>query len=280
MKIDEEKLRNMPKAALSIAIGTLAGIGTYVFFLYFDIAIFGWNFGLVFAPLVAGYVETYVARKLIGDGIGAISAFILFIITVVYGFIIDNSTLGLNLITVGSLIVILQAATPIAINYTLIVTIVGSLSYLTGFFKKVVDKLNYILVKRGKKEPEPVINYEFDEWESNKKINSQDFYYISSTDIPESAYENMGYFYSMMHIERDGRLVTSDPELLEKKHLKTLKTGKDECLIKLAQQIKEKGGNGVVDLEINYFLNGLGGSFYEIVAQGMGVKIKEPDRAS
>ena len=58
-------------------------------------------------------------------------------------------------------------------------------------------------------------------------------------------------------------------------HLNDLKQGQDDCLIKLADEIKELGGNGVVDLDILYFLNGIGGSEFQIVARGMGIKIKE-----
>ena len=39
-------------------------------------------------------------------------------------------------------------------------------------------------------------------------------------------------------------------------------------------EIKKADGNGVINLEINYFLNGLGGSSFQIVASGVGVKIK------
>ena len=78
MKIDKQKLHKSQETIICILIGTLTGIGTYVFFLHFDISIFGWNLGLFFAPLVAGYVETVIARKITGKDVGAISAFILF----------------------------------------------------------------------------------------------------------------------------------------------------------------------------------------------------------
>ena len=70
------------------------------------------------------------------------------------------------------------------------------------------------------------------------------------------------------------------PEKVEKKHLADLKQGKDECLIKLANKIKSSGGNGVIDLEISYFLNGLGGSDFQIIARGTGIKIREENPAS
>ena len=261
-------------------MGTIAGVATYAFFLYYDLAIFGWNLGLFFSPLVAGYVETYIANKLIGEGTGAISAFILFLVTVAYGFIISNTTLGWNLITFASIVVIFQAAIPTAINYLLIASIVELFSKISVYVKKIKDQINAFRVAKLGKDPEPIEDYEFDEIESNRKINSQNFYYLSSTNMPAETYENLGYFFTTIPLERDGRMATPDPEIREKKHLKVLKTGKDECLIRLAEEIKKQGGNGVLDLEINYFLNGLGGSYYQIVAQGMGIRIKERHQAS
>ena len=42
---------------------------------------------------------------------------------------------------------------------------------------------------------------------------------------------------------------------------------------KLANQIKANGGNGVIDLSINYTLIGLGGDNIQITAMGMGINI-------
>ena len=64
-----------------------------------------------------------------------------------------------------------------------------------------------------------------------------------------------------------------EPERKEQEHLKKIKEGKDECLIKLANQIKSNGGNGVLDLSMNYALIGLNGDNIQICAMGMGVKL-------
>ena len=101
-----------------------------------NLAILGWNLGLAFSPLAAGYVETYFANKYMGETTGAVSAFILFAVTVVYGFIIANPTLGFNVITVGALFVILQAAIPTLINYFVIIVVLAVISYMSGIFKK------------------------------------------------------------------------------------------------------------------------------------------------
>lgn len=281
MEIDKQRLANLQKAFNSIAIGTVAGLSTYAFFLYFHIDIFGWNLGLLFAPLAAGYVETYVANKILGEDIGAISAFILFIVTVAYGFIINNPTLGYNIITIGSIVIIIQAAIPTFINYFGIVVLVGTISYLTGFFKKITDNIRYTLMP-SKKIDEEIIDTVplFSETESNKLINSQDFIYITSTDPKDLDYEIIDFFYTTTILRRNTRIIKLSPEKIERQQLNELKQKKDNCLIKLADEIKKAGGNAVIDLDIIYFLNGLGGSEFQIVARGMGVKIKEVNLTS
>lgn len=276
MKINDYEVENTKDAFISIVLGTGSGLLTYYLFLYFDIAIFGWNLGLFFAPLVAGYVETYIAQHLTGESIGGISAFILFLVTVVYGFIIDNNTLGYNIITFGSIIIIIQAAVPTFANYFGIVVLISMLSYFTGFFKKLTDNIDNTIRKHfGKEEKEEEIVLPYDDKGSNEKLNSMDFIFLTNPDPEHLEYENLGYFYSTAVLERNTHIFHLSPENVEKKHLNELKAGKDDCLIKLCEQIKEAGGDGVVDLEINYILNGLGGSYFQIISSGMGIKIKE-----
>ena len=276
MKIDKQRLGNLQKAFNVIAIGTLSGLAVYAVFLYLNIAIFGWNLGLLFAPLAAGYVETVLARRFIGEDIGAISAFILFLVTVAYGFIINNPTLGYNIITIGSIVIIIQAAIPTFINYFGIVVVVGTLSYLTGFFKKITDRLSHYIKKLMKKPEDNIIDTVavFSETESNHVLNSQNFIYITSTDPKDLDYDILGFFYVTKMVDRNNHLINLTPEKVEKEHLYDLKQGKDDCLIRLADKVKESGGNGIVDLDILYFLNGIGGSEFQIVARGMGIKIK------
>ena len=114
---NHKRMKYIREAILCILIGTIAGLGVYGFFLYFHIDIYGWNLGLIFAPLAAGYIETILANRIIGENIGAISAFFLFIYTTFYSFILKNPTLGFNIITIGSIAVILQAAFPTSVNY-------------------------------------------------------------------------------------------------------------------------------------------------------------------
>ena len=101
LKYKEYDIEFRRKAILCIALGTAVGLVVYGIFLFFHIDIYGWNLGLIFAPLAAGYAETIIANRMLDENLGAISAFILFIDTTIYSFILKNPTLGFNLITAG-----------------------------------------------------------------------------------------------------------------------------------------------------------------------------------
>lgn len=276
----EYDFKHLRQALLCIAIGTAAGLIVYEIFLYFNIAIFGWNLGLIFAPLVAGYVETILSNRIIGEDLGAISAFILFIDTIFYSFILKNPTLGLNFITAGSIIVILQAAFPTAVNYILLVVIGGIISAFVKTFKEIREKLINIIKnlrfftwEGSNDEIKTNIVPFFDEKKSNQNINNLDFYFITSTDMKDKKHDILGIYHSAVIIDKETDLIQLNPEKIEQEKLVKIKNGKDKCLIKLAENIKNDGGNGIVDLSINYALIGLGGDSIRISAIGMGVLI-------
>jgi hypothetical protein len=275
-----EKRKYAREAILCISIATLVGLVVYQIFLYFKIAIFGWNFGLIFAPLAAGYVETILSRRIIGEDIGAISAFILFAYTTFYSFILKNPSLGFNVITIGSIAVILQSAFPTLVNYILFNVVLGAILYFLGFFKKITGfiygKLKsfvYRFIIRKPMEVKTEENYEFDEVKSNELLNSQDFYFITSNDIDKRII-NLGQFHSTVIVEKATIRTPPDPKKLEEETLYNLKIGKDECLIKLVELIKGAGGNGIIDLDIQYSLIGLGGESYQVTTLGMGIYMK------
>lgn len=271
----------MGKTLLCIAVGTAVGLIVYGIFLYFKIAIFGWNLGLIFAPVAAGYAETILANRILGQNVGAISAFVLFIYTTFYSFILKNPTLGLNIITAGSILVILQAAFPTLINYILLVVIGGILSSLIKFIRKYGKKLKNIIKNQRTItwEPKPVEDNTtplplYDELESNFLLNSLDFYFITSSDMIDVKHEDLRMFHSEVIVENEKSILHPEPEKEEYLQMIRIKDGKDECLIKLATKIKNAGGNGILDLSINYSVIGLKGESIQITAMGMGVFIK------
>ena len=277
----EYDLTEIRKSIICITAGTGSGLLVYGIFLYFHIDIYGWNLGLIFAPLAAGYVETIIANRLIGENLGAISAFILFIDTTFYSFILKNPTLGFNLITAGSILVILQAAFPTLVNFILLVVVGGIISKFINTIKRSARKA-YIFIKlhqpfhwEGKNieipvEPVPVFN----EDESNRKLNSLDFYFMTSSNINNEEHDIIGLFHNEVIIDKDKHIIKLDPEKKEQQALVSIKNAKDECLIKLANSVKENGGNGILDLTINYSLIGLNGDNIQITAMGMGIIVR------
>ncbi|MDO5815073.1 MAG: hypothetical protein Q4Q18_05495 [Methanobrevibacter sp.] len=265
MKIKDKKinLNYIGKTVLCIGIGTGLGLIVYGIFLYFKIAVFGWNLGLIFAPLAAGYAETLSANRLIGKNLGAVSAFILFIYTTFYSFILKNPTLGMNIITAGSIVVILQAAFPTVVNYLLLVVLGALASNLRWVIRKLIEwakKVKYH-IRWETTEIEPIIDVvpKYDENES--------------TDMHDRSHDLIGIYQTEVIIENENEISVKREEI-ENKRLICIKKGKDECLIKLAQKIKENGGNGVLDLNIQYGLIGLGQDNIHITATGMGLNIK------
>lgn len=283
LNISKQKAKKIGKSIFCIIIGTISGILTYYLFLYFNIAIFGWSLGLIFAPLVAGYVETYLAIKLLNESIGAISAFILFIVTVVYGFIIANPTLGPNIITIGSTLVIAQAAVPTLINYILLVVVLGIISYFLGIFKKITDKIYYSLKtfvyhKILKKEHVVKLSKKafVNDYGNCLEVNSKDFFYNTTTHpITGEVKEYLGLFVGSSTFQKRPAMVAVDYKKEEKEMLNKLKIAKKNALINLADLIEKSGGNGVLDLKIDYELINMGKGQYQVLAHGTGVIIEK-----
>lgn len=275
-----EKLKYIREAVLCISIATLIGLVVYQLFLYFKLAIFGWNLGLIFAPLAAGYVETIIARRIIGEDIGAVSAFILFAYTTFYSFILKNPTLGMNIITIGSIAVILQSAFPTLVNYLLITVGLGTILYVLGIFKKItgtiysaLEKFYYRHIIKKPLKKKIVMKHEFDEERSNEVLNKLDFYFITSTDVPREII-NLGQFHSTVIIDKAPVKTPPRPKEFEKETMYNIKHGKDKCLINLVERIKDAGGNGIIDLDIQYGVIGVGGDSYQVTALGMGIYLK------
>lgn len=129
----------------------------------------------------------------------------------------------------------------------------------------------------GKQKPIRTIDTEVveNELESNKQINDLNFTFITSSHPINKKIEIIGHFHETVFLERDKKLIHVNPEKYEKDTLKMLKKAKDTVLIKIANDIKANGGNGILDLKIEYGLIGLGGDSFQITAMGMGVKFKD-----
>ena len=291
---NEEYRNKFLKEVGCIALGTIAGIVTYVVCLYLNLAIFGWNFGLVLSPLAAGYVESIVAKKYLNESTGAVSAFILFIITVIYGFIIANPTLGFNIITAGSIVIIIQAAIPTATNYFLIAMFLGIISHISGVFKKITERLNLFYLKAFHKELplkkgifiENQITERYNFYDRELEMNKLGILLLTLEYPPEGLHvvEHKG-MYESRHIfafKQREEIRSGLEDSLEQDLLINVKLAQDKALLKLIKQLRADGCNGILNLNTTFETLGqnMGENLSQVVMRGTGVILEEKEDVS
>ncbi len=290
---DENERKVFLKELGCIDLGIIVGIVTYVICLYTHFDIYGWNFGLVLSPLFAGYAESLAAKRYLEESTGAISAFILFLITVVYGFIISNPTLGFNVITAGSIVIILQAAFPIAVNYFLIATVLAIISHVTGVFKKITHFIWNLYEKIFNKKTK--LKEKIEEKESNRvhsfydgtlDMNNLGVLLLTMEDSPKdlNILEYKG-IYESSHIfsfKRREEIKSGIEDSLEKELLICAQIAEDKALLKLIKQLKADGCNGLLNLNMAIETLGpsMGENLSQVVMRGTGVIFEEKDDVS
>ena len=262
INITKAKIVEYFKALGCIAIGTFAGILCYWFCLYINLAIFGWNLGLLISPLLAGYVETKLAKRFLKETTGAVSAFILFLVTVIYGFFINNPTLGGNLLTIGSFGMILQAALPTLVNYFIIVMGVSAIAHTLGvfrslkrFFYRIYDKLYYIFT--GKEKVRPIQNDKTQLEIQKELIDINELGVLLSTSKKikgKSILEYKGIYESREILKYDEKeiIILNDYEKVSELLMNDIKYTKGKAFEKLANNLKEDGCNGILEIDIQY----------------------------
>ena len=290
---DEEERKVFLKEVGCIDLGIIVGIVTYVICLYTHFDIYGWNFGLVLSPLFAGYAESLAAKRYLEESTGAISAFILFLITVVYGFIISNPTLGFNVITAGSIVIILQAAFPIAVNYFLIATVLAIISHVTGVFKKITRFIWNTYEKIFKKEPKTKERYNEKQtrkvhnfYDGGLDMNNLGVLLLTIEDSPKelNIIEYKG-IYESTHIfsyKRREEIKSGIEDSLEKELLLCTKIAEDKALLKLIKQLRADGCNGVLNLNtaIETLGPNKGENLSQVVMRGTGIVFEEEEDVS
>lgn len=115
-------------ALAAIGLGFLAGFVSAFLCVALHLVIFGFNIMYIVSPLLAGFVETFIARKKYGRSTGAISALLTFLLINIYGWFLPGwyypkEPVTLSLITLIAIILTIQAAFPILVNYILFVVV-------------------------------------------------------------------------------------------------------------------------------------------------------------
>ena len=285
---DREARRKFLKEIGVIAIGTAVGVVTYLICLITHFDIFGWNFGLILSPLFAGYAESFLAKRYLEESTGAVSAFILFIITVVWGFIISNPTLGFNIITAGSIIIIIQAAIPTATNYFLIGMTLAIISHISGIFKKITDFFYKIYLQlMGKLNLEPHIireenaeeKYHF--YESEPDMNHLGVLLLTLEYLPQGKelIENKGVYEirEMFSFNQREELKSMRKNEMHIKLMASVKQTETKALYKLIKELKNDGCNAVLNFHMTFETLGSdkGENVRQIIVRGTRVVLED-----
>lgn len=271
----KKTLKEKRWAILAIILGILVGfISAYICVLY-HLVIFGFNIMYIVSPLMAGFIETIIARKKYGKSTGAISALLTFILINIYGWFfvgwVTNNPVTLNLITLIAIILTIQAAFPIFTNYVLFVVGVSIL-------RKVIGALLYIPSKIQGKLPEV---------EGKEEISGPlaDETFLDELIIPLVSVPNV----AKGKIKRDIGLVTGEAIAEEKESkglfLKLLNIiqptqlddmnlgdARKEALFQMLENAKSIGANTVIEVLIDYVsVGGLQGNALIVTATGTAV---------
>jgi sporulation protein YlmC with PRC-barrel domain/uncharacterized protein YbjQ (UPF0145 family) len=129
-------LREKRWALVAIFLGVFAGFGSALICIAWNLVIFGFNIMYIVSPLLGGFIETFIASRKYGRSTGAISALLTFMIINGYGWfgpgiIFPKEPVTLSLITIIAIILTIQAAFPILVNYILFVVVVGTFLKIT-----------------------------------------------------------------------------------------------------------------------------------------------------
>lgn len=230
---------------ISILSGLFVGIVITVLCIYYDLFIFGVNIDIFIAPVVAGFVETFVSMYLRKKSSGAISAIILFFVTNGIGWIFPSQPLTFNIFTVGGFILMLQAAFPLLINY-LLIGLFLLFTYFLGLIGSVIGSM----------------------------FNRQDNSHVTFEDIKEVDNLTIAMFNSKPNIpikEYRGLVIAEDVIEFEEKNRKDMiqymgSTSENKNLIKLKdysnsrkyilhhleEEALKLNANAIIDLEFEY----------------------------
>jgi len=263
-------------ALAAILLGIFWGFGSAIVCVAWNLVIFGFNIMYIVSPLLAGFVETVIARRRYGKSTGAISALLTFIMINIYGwfspgFLFPKEPFRLSLITIIAIILTLQAAFPTFMNYVLFVTSVGIFKKFIGFLVYIPSIILRKPLKAEEKEElitEPLV---FD--------NFLDELTIPILSVPPEEGRKIKYIGLVTGLaiaeekETEGKLsmLTKmiEPTLLEDIHLGE---ARELAVSRMLEEAKSIGADTVIDVLVDYVsMGGLQGSALIVTATGTAV---------
>lgn len=270
-----KSLKEKRWALVAIFLGVIAGFGSALICIAWNLVIFGFNIMYIVSPLLAGFIETSLASRKYGRSTGAISALLTFMLINGYGWfgpgiIFPKEPVTLSLITIIAIILTIQAAFPILVNYILFVVVVGTLLKIT----KALLNLPSRIMQRM-----PV------ETEKKEQTKQPDEIFLDELSIPLLSVPHVNGKKIQRYVglvagegiaeekKSEGRLSNLlkiiEPTPLEDMNLGEAKKG---ALSRMLEKAKSMGANGVEEVLIDYVsMGGLQGSVTIVTATGTAV---------
>ena len=258
----------------AIFIGVLVGFLSAVICVRGNLVIFGFNIMFIVSPLIAGYVEAYIARRKYGRSTGAISALLIFIIINAYSWLFPKDPIVLNLFTIGGLALMIQAAFPILINYILFVVFLGTITWVIGYLGNFLSNMTDKIIRRSSDEKD-------DETGKEPGLEGATSDFLDSLESPISTVPYLSAGNIVKHLGMVvGEAVVGEKEskgiskIISQDKLDEVEMSKarERAIAKLLEEAEKIGGNTVVEVSIDYnSVGGLSGSATIVTATGTAV---------
>lgn len=258
----------------AIFIGVLVGFLSAVICVRGNLVIFGFNIMFIVSPLIAGYVEAYIARRKYGRSTGAISALLIFIIINAYSWLFPKDPIVLNLFTLGGLALMIQAAFPILINYILFVVFLGTITWVIGYLGNFLSNMTDKIIRRSSDEKD-------DETGKEPGLEGATSDFLDSLESPISTVPYLSAGNIVKHLGMVvGEAVVGEKEskgiskIISQDKLDEVEMSKarERAIAKLLEEAEKIGGNTVVEVSIDYnSVGGLSGSATIVTATGTAV---------
>jgi uncharacterized protein YbjQ (UPF0145 family) len=259
---------------IAITLGILVGVFSAYICIKYNLVIFGFNIMYILSPLAAGFVETVIAHEKYGKSTGAISALLTFILINIWGWFIlgyiTNNPTTFNLITLIAIVLTIQAAFPIFMNYLLFVVGISIVRKVIGFLVYLPSKI------QGK--PKEV---------ENREINgpSVDEIFLDTLKIPLVSVPNtpIGKIKTNIGLvtgegiaeEKEAKnLISKLTNIIEPTQIDDIYLGeaKKVALTRMLQSAKSLGANTVIEVLIDYVsIGGFQGNAFIVTATGTAV---------
>ncbi len=255
----------------AIFIGVLLGFLSAVICVKGNLAIFGFNIMFIVSPLIAGYVEAYIARRKYGRSTGAISALLIFILINAYSWLFPKDPIVLNLFTMGGLALMIQAAFPILINYILFVVFIGTITWVIGYLGNILSNLTDKVVRRSPEEKVEETGIE----QTNRPdfLDTLEYPILTIPHISKGKIvKHLGMVVGEAVVGKKSPKGISKIVSQDKLDDMELKKARERAIQELLEEARKIGGNTVVEVLIDYnTIGGISGSATIVTATGTAV---------